>query len=104
MENNEIDKLLKEWRVDGSLPGDFNSAVWRRVENRRLFGVGEWISGLIADLFAKRAVAFSYLAVALVLGLAAGQVHASRDLQSAELEARSNYIRSVDPYSGPLAR
>lgn len=104
MENNEISKLLNEWRVDGSLPADFNSAVWRRVENGRPLGVGAWIPGLLTDFFAKPAVAFSYLAIALVLGLAAGQVHASRDLQSTEREAKSKYIQSVDPYSSPLAR
>jgi hypothetical protein len=104
MENPEINQLLNEWRVDRSLPPNFDSAVWRRIEKAQPFSIGAWISEWFGDFLAKPAVAVSYVAIALGLGLAAGQVHSARDLQNAELDAKSSYIRAVDPYSNPMAR
>ena len=34
-----------------------------------------------------------------LIGLGAGQVHASRDLRTTDVELKSRYIQSVDPYA-----
>ena len=104
MEKNSLNQLLNEWQVDSAPPPNFDSVVWRRLEKAQPFDMGAWISDGIANLFAKPAVAVSYVAIAVGLGLAAGQVHASRELRTAELAAKSRYIQAVDPYANPMAR
>lgn len=104
MENEKLTQLLNEWRVDATLPPNFDSGVWRRIEKEQPFNPGAWIAGWIGEFFSRPAVAVSYLALALVLGLAAGQVHASKVLQGAELAGKARYIQAVDPYANPMAR
>ena len=95
--------LLQEWRLDSTPPANFDSAVWRRIEARQplnFFAVfGAWLS----DLFSRPTVAVSYVMGALVLGIAAGQVHSSRQLQSAEFQAKAKYIQTIDPYAQRIA-
>jgi hypothetical protein len=104
MEKDEIGQLLNEWRVDSSLPPNFDSGVWRRIEKTQTVRVGILISDWFAELFSKPAAAFSYVAVALVLGLAAGQLQAARDVRNAEIQAKTKYIQSIDPYAKSIAR
>lgn len=103
MEEKSTRELLHQWQIESALPGDFNSAVWRRIEKARPASLrralAEWIDGL----FARPAVALSYAGLALVFGLTAGQLQASRDLHAAELQAKSRYLQSIDPYAKPLA-
>ena len=104
MEEKIPKELLQEWRVDSRVPADFNGGVWRRIEKARPHN----LTGLVADwlnhLFAKPALAAAYVAVSLLIGLGAGQLHAGRDLRTAEVQFKSRYIQSVDPYAMPLTR
>ena len=99
-EEGQTKELLREWRIESQLPNDFNSGVWRRIEKEQ--ASGESIFRWLTQLFAKPALAVSYVSVALVVGLLAGRAHASRDVQQAELQAKSKYIQTVDPYAKGL--
>lgn len=91
-------EILNDWSLDARLPATFNTAVWRRIEQHQpsfSTGFGDWLS----NLFAKPAVVVSYASVALVIGLAAGQLHASSDLRKHESELAVQYIQKVDPYA-----
>lgn len=100
--NNEHD-LLHEWKVNSEVPAAFNSAVWRRIQQlppSPESALAEWFSGLLT----RPAAALSYAALALVIGLAAGHLHASNHLRSAETDLMSRYIQTIDPYASPAVR
>lgn len=96
---NRESELLKEWKLDAAAPSNFNSVVWRRIEARRSVNVAEVISHWMSKLFAKRAVAFAYLSVAVLLGLTAAHVQSSNVLRERETQLETRYIQSVDPYA-----
>ena len=95
---NRESEFLKKWSLDATVPASFNSAVWRRIEARRRVSVPEAILHWINELFARRPVAVAYLSIAVALGLAAGQVRASKVLQEREGQLQARYVQSVDPY------
>lgn len=104
MEDIEIQRVLSEWRVDISVPPAFNSEVWRRLERARPEPRAEVFLAWLNQFLSKRSVVVSIAAVSLMVGLGIGQAHASRDLQLGELELKSLYLQSVDPYAKPLSR
>lgn len=94
---NEHD-ILNEWALDAKIPATFNTSVWRRIEQQRpSFGTAfrDWL----LNLFAKPAAVASYASVAVVIGLAAGQLHASSELRKHENELAARYIQTIDPYA-----
>ena len=94
--------LLAEWKLDASVPVGFNTAVWRRIEQRSATPSQSLLSWL-NSLFTRPAVAMSYATIALVLGLLAGQIHSSIHLRQQQSELQARYVRSVDPYAvGPV--
>ena len=96
-EKNEHE-ILKEWRLDARIPATFNASVWRRIEQQQpSFGTAfrDWLS----NFFAKPAAVASYASVAVVIGLAAGQLHASSELRKHENELAARYIQTIDPYA-----
>lgn len=101
MEDNTTERLLKEWQIDASLPSTFNSDVWRRIEQSQSTSIARIVSDWISQVFAKPAVAASVVAISLLIGLGAGQVHASRDVRTTDVELKSRYIQSIDPYAKP---
>lgn len=103
MNDPKLKDLLLEWEVRKEVPATFNASVWRKIEQVRpnlpkLFLL--WLE----QFFTRPAVAISYSAVALLIGVAAGQIHASRDLRSAEAELQYRYIHSIDPYAKPMTK
>jgi hypothetical protein len=104
MEHDKTQELLKQWQVNATLPANFDSVVWRRIEKARPVydNVPALVFAWINQLFARPAVALSYVSVALLAGMAFGQVQASRDAQKAQEQLKSRYIQSIDPYAKPL--
>ena len=100
---DKTSQLLKEWRIGASLPATFDSQVWRRIEKATPLNVPQLIADWINQLFAKPTIALSYVAVALTIGLGAGQIHASRDLRNTETQLKARYIQVIDPYAKPIA-
>jgi anti-sigma-K factor RskA len=100
-------KLLKEWRTDASLPARFQETVWRRIEraehSRRTALPSVWttIGHWIGTVLPRPALATSYVAVLLALGVTAVWAHARRETTHLKDELGQRYIRALDPYLAP---
>lgn len=102
--DEQLSKLLHEWRPTASLPPRFQEAVWRRIERAEATTkltfwhvVAHWVD----STFRRPALAVSYVAVLLLFGLSAGYLQA-RDASSRTLaQMRTAYVQSVDPYQAP---
>jgi hypothetical protein len=100
-------KLLKEWRTDASLPAHFQQTVWRRIEREEHLHrpavpslwaiIGHWIGTVLP----RPALAASYVAVLLALGVTAGWTHARRETTHLKDELGQRYVRALDPYLAP---
>lgn len=92
--------LLREWKVESSLPPRFGEQVWRRVAQSEipvanpLALLRDWI----AQALARPSFALSYAAVLLLAGLGVGlwQGHLTSTRAAETLRAR--YVQMVDPY------
>ena len=94
-------ELLKQWTVDATVPANFNSAVWRRIEDRRPIRLTEAMRQFTRELFARRVVVGSYLTIAVAVGLAAAHVQSSKVLRDRDSQLEARYVQSVDPYARP---
>ncbi len=100
-ENDEpLRRLLREWIVDTPLPPRFQEQVWRRIasveaESAPRLGVRfrRWVELVLP----RPKTALLYMALLLVLGIAAGSVTA--EIRSNHLQATlsARYVRSLDP-------
>ena len=100
-------KLLKEWRSDAALPPRFEEAVWRRIEAESPSATAEtsgWtiLTRWISTMLPKPAVAASYFAVVLAIGISAGWSQAREETERVKDELAERYVRVLDPYQTPL--
>src|SRR5438105_15439435 len=80
-----FDKLLKEWRTDASLPPHFQEAVWRRIERAEhsyktaipslWIAIAHWIGTILS----RPALAASYVAALLAVGVTVGWAEARQE-------------------------
>ncbi|ODU25146.1 MAG: hypothetical protein ABS95_00970 [Verrucomicrobia bacterium SCN 57-15] len=102
--DEQLSKLLREWQPATSLPPRFQEAVWRRIEQTEATAkLSFWhvVTHWVDNTFRRPALAVSYVAVLLVLGLSAGYLQA-RDTSSRTLaQMRTAYVQSIDPYQAP---
>lgn len=96
---NPESELLKKWTLNSSVPTNFNSVVWRQIEERRRVSVGDAIRHWVSEVFARPAVAVAYLSLTVVVGLAAAQVQSSKVLRERDRQLEARYVQSVDPYA-----
>lgn len=99
-----LSKALKEWRTDASLPPRFQEQVWQRIALAESKTTRNWWQVLIGraeSMFVRPALAVSYVAILLFLGLATGYWHADQKTARAESHWRTLYVQSVDPYQMP---
>jgi len=96
-----LGKHLREWRVNAPLPARFQEQVWRRIEHEEpATRPSPWLilQQLFEGVFVHRRLALSYLAVALVMGSAAGYWQGRGQATEQESSLGQRYIQSVDPY------
>jgi hypothetical protein len=102
-ENGGLNTLLREWKLESSLPSRFNEQVWRRIARSEvpapdpLAQLRDWI----AQAFMRPAFAVSYAAVLLLLGFGFGLWQARADSERADEQFRARYVQMVDPYQTP---
>ena len=99
-----LSKALKEWRAEASLPPRFQEQVWQRIalaESKTSHNWWQILIGRVESVFVRPALAVSYVAILLFLGLATGYWHADQKTARAESHWRTLYIQSVDPYQMP---
>lgn len=104
-ENDQpLNDVLAQWKVETSLPPRFQELVWRRIDEaearrpeRSLTTLLHWID----SAFRRPTLALSYVTVLLFVGLGAGYLQAQNKTAQAESKWQALYVQSVDPYQAP---
>jgi len=94
-----LSKALHEWRVAAPLPPRFQEQVWQRIERLETRD-SAWLAFLrrFGSAFARPSLAFSYVALLLFVGLAAGYWQAQTTNARADQMLSSRYVQLMDPY------
>src|SRR5262245_4288314 len=105
-ENNdqELSKLLKEWKTDAGLPPRFQEAVWRRIERAQTpAGSSVWalLAHWLGNVLPRPALAVAYVAMLLVISGTAGWAQARQETARVRGELGQRYVRVLDPYQTP---
>lgn len=99
--NEPLDQALREWKVTAALPPRFQEEVWRRIALSEVRSRVSWWADLrhsIEAAFRRPALAISYLAILLLVGLSAGLTQARQASARMDQTLESRYLHSVDPY------
>lgn len=106
-EEDRLEALLKSWQVPARPAPDFEAAVWARIRARKPEGLESFWAAVRAGLetlFARPAVAFSYLALITILGWGAGYVRAETRAAQTRAELAQRYLHLIDPYQPAASR
>jgi len=96
--------VLKEWRTDAPLPPRFQEAVWRRIEDAERARPGAlWavIARWTGTMLPRPALAASYVAILLAIGVTAGWAQAREQNSRVKSELGERYVRVLNPYQTP---
>jgi len=97
-------KVLKEWRTDASLPPRFQEGVWRRIEREQApVAPSVWavIAHWIGTVLPRPALAATYLATLLAIGVTVGWAQGHQQTARVKDELSQRYVRVLDPYLAP---
>ena len=86
---------------DAPLPPRFSEGVWKKIERANAAGATTLWTLLrirITETFARPSLAVCYVALLLLIGLAAGYWQGRIGSQRAEERFRADYVAAVDPY------
>jgi len=100
--HDELSDVLKEWRVEASLPPRFREGVWRRIaisRETRSAWIGFWQSVVFRweALVRKPVGVAACLALFTAVGVGLGTWHAQEFAQRAETAWQHAYFQSVSP-------
>jgi len=96
--------VLKEWRTDATLPPRFHEGVWRRIEWAQApVAPSVWavIAQWIGTVLPRPALAASYVAVLVAIGVTVGWAQAHQETARVKDELSQRYVRVLDPYLAP---
>jgi hypothetical protein len=102
--DEELGKLLKEWRSEISVPPRFQESVWRRIERAQApttHSVWTLVAHWVGTVLPRPALAASYVAVLLTIGVTAGWTEARQTMARVKGELGDRYVQSLDPYQTP---
>ena len=97
-----LDRALREWSVKTPVPPRFGEEVWRRIAlaearpSSSSWVVEVWRS--IEVCLRRPALALSYLAILLLIGLSAGLAQARQASARMDETLEARYLHAVDPY------
>jgi len=100
-------KVLKEWRMDAALPPRFQEAVWRRIEQAERApapiapSLWAFVAHWIGTMLPRPALAASYVAILLAIGVTAGWAQGHQETRRVNNELGERYVRVLDPYQSP---
>jgi hypothetical protein len=102
-EDRNLDKVLKQWVVEASLPPRFQEQVWQRIaraEAKPEATTTFWmlLRRLIETNLPRPQFAYSYLAILVLLGVVSGAWTAQHETTRLNAALGSQYVQSVDPY------
>lgn len=99
-DNDPLSDALRAWRVDVPLPTGFQKNVWQRIERFEpppRQSAFELFTNWIANALPRPAMAVSYIAALMVLGVSVGWGHARRESAQVKGELSDRYIQVLDP-------
>lgn len=105
--DEKLTHALREWVVDAPLPSRFQETVWHRIARAETHPApGSWADALrqFVESMVRPKVACSYVAVLLLIGIAAGAWRAQIDSNRLESALGARYLQTVDPYQAPASR
>lgn len=104
-DDKKLSKLLHEWKVEASLPPRFQEQVWRRIEKAEHApsAPSAWtvIAHWVGTVLPRPALAASYVAVLLAIGVTAGWAQAQQETAQVKADLADRYVRVLDPYQAP---
>lgn len=102
-----LDRALRQWTVDASLPPRFQEQVWNRiakVEERSEPALSLGVRRLVAMVLQRPRFAYAYLIVLLASGVAAGSWAAQIKTHRLDAQLSLRYVQSVDPYRADVTQ
>lgn len=102
-DDKALSRLLRQWKMDASLPSRFDQEVWRRIElaeTRRGMGHLSWagMRDWITTVLPRPAVAVAYMVVLLAFGAGFGWTQAQHESSLVRHQLSARYVQLVDPY------
>ena len=100
-DDGRLSRLLHEWQPKMSLPPGFNENVWRRIARLDDGSKGSvWADfwRTIDAAFRRPALAISYVAILVAIGLGAGRFQARETAAKLDRSLEARYLATVDPY------
>ena len=102
-DDTPLDALLREWKVEPSLPPRFGERVWQRIERAATppapsVSLAAVFAHWIASLLPRPALATAYVTVLLAIGASAGWHQARQETARVSNDLRARYVQAVDPY------
>ncbi len=99
--DEQLHSVLREWVLDSPLPPRFQEQVWHRIERGEpRLAAGFWggFSRWLEVVLPRPKLAFLFVSVLLVLGVAAGSIAAQVRNNQLDSELSHRYVQSLDPY------
>lgn len=103
-QDEPLRKVLKEWRSEAPLPPRFQEQVWQRIElaqTRTAPSAWAVLAHWVGTMLPRPALAASYVAVLLTIGVTAGWAQARQETTRVKDELGQRYVRVLDPYQAP---
>jgi len=106
-QDEALREVLKEWRAGAPLPPRFQDGVWRRIKQGERApapiapSVRAFITHWIGTVLPRPALAASYVAILLAIGVTAGWAQAHQETRRVKNELGERYVRVLDPYQTP---
>jgi hypothetical protein len=97
-------QTLRKWKVTTPLPPGFQEEVWRRIAStQKPAAPSSWIiiTHWIEAVLVRPALAASYVAILLAIGVTAGLAQARHEAARLKDELSQRYVRVLDPYQTP---
>ncbi|MEO8426261.1 MAG: hypothetical protein ABI651_04030 [Verrucomicrobiota bacterium] len=103
-DRDPLSRTLRDWRVTTPLPAGFREQVWSRIARTQQPArpsISTLITHWIGTVLPRPALAASYVAIVLVVGVTAGWAQGRRENARMKDELGQRYIQVLDPYQAP---
>ena len=103
-QDEQLRKVLREWRSEVSLPPRFQEQVWKRIESAptsTATSVWATLAHWVGSVLPRPALAGSYILVLLTLGVTAGWAEARQERGRVRVELGQRYVQMLNPNQIP---
>lgn len=101
---DRLSQILRDWQVTTPLPPGFQERVWSRIARTHQPGTASiWtlVTHWIGAVLPRPALAASYIAILLVIGVTAGWAQGRQESARMKDELGQRYVHALDPYRAP---